>query len=160
MRVAFVALALAALVTSASAADLFAGSWKIVPEKSKNNWGQKPAQSLTRTYASNASGGYDVKIDGTDADGKPISDTLQAANDVERSVTNSTQQVVKALGATHVKSHRVNASTIVATYYKDGKAVGTSTSTVSEDGHTLTMKLAGTSTDGKKLTGVSVYEKQ
>ena len=101
-----------------------------------------------------------MKIVGVDADGKPISNTLEAATDVERTVTSSTSKIVEALGATHVKSHRVDERTLVATYLKDGKPVGTSTSKVSADGHTLTMKVAGTSTDGKKLSGTNVYEKE
>src|SRR5436190_1515539 len=112
MRAVFVALAFALLVTSAPAADLFEGTSKAVPEKSKNNWGQKPAQSMTRTYTATTNGGYDVKIEGIDVDGKPVSTTLQAAGDVEQPITNSTSQIVKALGATHVKSHRVNERTL------------------------------------------------
>ena len=160
MRTALGALMLAVLATAAPAADLFLGTWKWVPAKSSNNWDQKPAQNMTRTYTAAANGGYDVKIEGVDADGKPISNTLQAANNVERPVPNTASQVVKAVGATHVKSRRVNERTLSATYLKDGKAVGTSTSTVSADGRTLTMKIEGTSADGKKLTGTNVYEKQ
>lgn len=160
MRSAIVALAFAVVVTAAPAADLFEGTWKSVPAKSENNWGQKSAQSMARTYTATPNGGYDIKIEGTDGDGKPISNTLKAANDVEQPITNSTSQLIKALGATHVKSHRVDERTIVATYYKDEKAIGTSTSTVSADAHTLTMKVQGTSTEGKKLSGTSIYEKQ
>lgn len=160
MRTAFVAFMFALFVTAAPAADMFAGTWKAVPAKSKNNWGQKPPQSLTRTYTTTSNGGYEVKIEGVEADEKPISNTLQAAGNVEVAITGSTSQVVKALGATHVKSRRVNDHTLVATYYKDGKSVGTSTSVVSTDGRTLTMKIEGTGTDGKKLAGTTVYAKQ
>ena len=38
MRTALVALVFAVFVTAASAADLFTGTWKSVPAKSKNNW--------------------------------------------------------------------------------------------------------------------------
>ena len=155
-----IALMFTAFVLAAPAADPFVGTWKAVPAKSKNNWGQKPAQSMTRTYTVNPGGGYEVKIEGIDSDGKSISNTLQAAGNVELPVTNSPSQGVKALGATHVKSHRVNDHQLVATYYKDGKPVGTSTSTVSADGRTLTMKLEGTASDGKKLIGTNIFEKQ
>jgi hypothetical protein len=160
MRTALAASIFVMFAVAAPAADMFAGTWKGVPAKSTNNWGQKPPQSITRTYTVNPKGGYDVKVEGVDADGKPISNSLQAGGNVEVSTSNSTAQVVKALGATHVVSRRVNDHTLVATYKKDGKEVGTSTSTVSKDGKTLTMKLSGTSTEGKKLSGTNVYEKQ
>jgi hypothetical protein len=86
--------------------------------------------------------------------------TLQAAGNVEVPIQSSPTQVVKLLGATHVLSRRINDRKLVATYMKDGKAIGTSTSTLSGDGRTLTMKLKGISTDGKKLSGTNVYEKQ
>jgi hypothetical protein len=151
---------LVSFVTAAPAADLFAGSWKLVPAKSTNNWGQKPAQSMTRTYTPTPKGGYEIKIEGVDDAGKPVSNTLQAAGNVEIPIQNSPARVVTLLGATHVVSRRINDRKLVATYMKDGKAVGTSTSTLSGDGRTLTLKLEGTSTDGKKLSGTNVYEKQ
>jgi hypothetical protein len=159
MRTALAVSMLATFVTAAPAADLFAGTWKLIPAKSTNNWGQKPAQSMTRTYNPTSKGGYDVKINGVDGDGKEISNTLQAAGNVEVPIQNSPTQVVKLLGATHVLSRRVNDHKLVATYLKDGKAVGTSTSTLSGDGRTLMMKVEGKSTDGKKLAGSNVYEK-
>lgn len=160
MRAALTVSMLAAFVAVAPAADLFAGTWKVVPAKSVNNWGQKPAQNMTRTYTPTSNGAYDVKVDGVDGEGKAISTNLHAAGNVEVSTQNATTQVVKMLGATHVLSRRINDSKLVATYLKDGKALGTSTSTISDDGRTLTMKLEGTSSDGKKLSGVNVYEKQ
>jgi hypothetical protein len=159
MRTALMASMLAAFATAAPAADLFAGTWKLNPAKSTNNWGQKPAQSMTRTYTPTSNGGYEVKIEGVDGEGKAISNTLQAGGNVEVAIQNSTSQVVKLLGATHVLSRRVNDRKLVATYLKDGKPIGTSTSTLSGDGRTLTMKVDGTSTDGKKLSGTNVYEK-
>jgi hypothetical protein len=160
MRNALAAVMFASFVTAAPAADLFAGAWTIVPAKSKNNWDQKPAQKMTRTYTPTAKGAYDVKVEGVNGEGTAVSTTLQAADNTERSTQGSTAPVVKLLGATHVKSRRVNDRTLQATYLKDGKAVGTSTSTVSADGRTLTMRLEGTSVDGKKLSGVNIYEKQ
>lgn len=160
MRTVFAVSMLAAFVTTAPAADLFAGTWKQVPAKSTNNWGQKPAQSMTRTYIPTSGGAYDVKIEGVDGEGKAVSNTLQAAGNVLISTQNSVAPIVKLLGATHVQSRRIDDRKLIATYMKDGKAIGTSTSTISADGRTLTMKLEGTSTDGKKLSAANVYEKQ
>jgi hypothetical protein len=151
---------LVAFVTAAPAADLFTGTWKLVSTKSTNNWGQKPAQSMTRTYTPAPDGGYEVKIAGVDGEGNAITNTLHAANNVEMPIQGSPTQIVKLLGATHVVSRRIDDHKLVATYMKDGKAIGTSTSTLSSDGHTLTMKVEGTSTDGKKLSGTNVYQKQ
>jgi hypothetical protein len=159
MRTVLTVTMFAALVTAAPAADLFTGTWKAIQSKSVNSWGQKPPQSMTRTYTPTSNGGYEVKIEGVDGEGKAVSTTLQAASNVEQSTQNSAAPVVKLLGATHVRSRRLDDHRLVATYIRDGKAIGTSTSTISSDGRILTMKLEGTSADGKKLSGTNVYEK-
>jgi hypothetical protein len=160
MRTSMLTLILSAFaVTAAPAADLFAGAWKYVPAKSTNNWGQKPDTSGTRTYIPTANGGYDVKIERVDSDGKAVSNTLKAAGNVEIPIGESPSPVVKMLGATHVISRRVDDHTLVATYLKDGKQIGTSTSKVSSDGRTLTMTLKGKSPDGKELKGTSHFDK-
>lgn len=146
-------------ISAAPAADLFVGTWKHVPDKSTNNFNQKPGTNVTRTYTANDKGGYEVKIEGTDADGKSIATTLEAGTNVERQVGENPAPVVKLLGATHVISRRVDDSTLEATYLKDGKKIGTSTTKISDDGKTLTMTLKGTSTDGKELTATNVYVK-
>jgi hypothetical protein len=150
----------ATFVAAAPSADLFSGTWKHDPSKSKNNWGQKPAKTLSRTYTATGKGGYEVKVEGVNAEGEAINTTLQAAGDVELPITSTAAQVVKMLGATHVRSRRSSDNKLVATYMKDGKPIGTSTSEISADGKTLTMRLEGTSADGKKLTGMNVYQKQ
>jgi hypothetical protein len=149
----------ATFVAAAPAADLFSGTWKLDSSKSKNNWGQKPAKSMTRTYTPSGKG-YDVKIEGVGGDGESVSNNLKAATDEEMPVTGTTSQAVKSLGATHVRSRRISDNKLVATYLKDGKSIGTSTSEISKDGRTLTMRLEGTSADGKKLMGTNVYQKQ
>jgi hypothetical protein len=159
MRTPLLALVLsAAAATGASAADLFAGTWKMVPAKTTNNWDQKPDKSYNRTYVPTSSG-YDVKIERVTADGKTVSNTLKAGGNTEMPIGESPSAVVKMMGATHVISRRVNDHTLVATYLKDGKKIGTSTSTVSSDGHTLTMELNGATPEGKKLMGKTVFEK-
>lgn len=158
MRLNYALAALITLVTAAFGADLYSGTWKLIPAKSTNNWGQKAPQSMTRTYTPAAGGGYDVAVEGINGEGGKISNKLQAATNGEVAIGNPNSQVIKMLGATHVQLTRVDDSTLVAKYMKDGKQVGTSTSKVS--GKTLRMVLEGTSTDGKKLSGVTVYEKQ
>lgn len=157
--VVFASMVAAFGIGAAPAADLFVGTWKHVPAKSSNNWDQKPGTNVTRTYVANDKGGYQVKIEGVDADGKPISATLDAATNAERAVGENPAPVVKLLGATHVLSRRVDDRTLEATYLKDGKKVGASTTKISEDGKILTMTLKGTSTEGKELTATNVYEK-
>ena len=159
MRAVIAVTLFATFVAAAPAADLFAGTWKLDPSKSKNNWGQKPAQSGTRTYTPSSTG-YDIKIEGVNAEGAAVTNNLQAAGDVEMPVTGTTAPVVKMLGATHVRSKRISDNKLVATYLKDGKPIGTSTSEISGDGRTLTMTLEGTDPNGKKLSGMNVYQKQ
>lgn len=159
MRTAMFALVLSVSCGTAWSADLFAGTWKLDTAKSTNNWGQKPAKSMTRTYTPTANGGYEVKIEGVDSEGQAISNTLQAATNTERPIGQTSSPVIKMIGATHVLSKRVDDHTLVATYLKDGKKLGTSTSKVSADGHTLTMTLDATASDGKKLKGTTIYHK-
>jgi hypothetical protein len=140
---ALAALASTVFVTAAPAADQFAGTWKIVAAKSVNDWGEKPYQSMTGTYAPTTNGAYEVKIEGVDGGGKPVSTTLQVAGDAEQPVTDTTSQAVRMPGATHVKSRRSISTLSWRPVTKDGKSVGTSAGTVSADGHTLAMKLKG-----------------
>jgi hypothetical protein len=156
MRTALIAFAFAGFLTAAPAADLFAGTWNGIAAQSKNNWGQKPIERMMRrTYTPGKNGGYHVTGQGIDG----VNTTRQAAGNVDLRITRSTAQIVKLLGATHVRNHRANERTLIATYSKDGKPVGTTTSTVSADGHTLTITVEGTGTDGKELNGTNVYEK-
>src|SRR3954452_8353513 len=130
-------------LAAAPAADHFAGTWKEDLTKSTNSWGEKPSTARTRTYTPTSNGGYDVKIDSVDDKGKPVSTTLQAAGDTEMPLTVMRNKGVRQLEATHVISRRIDDHTLLATYRKNGKDVGTSTSKVSPDGHTLTMTLEG-----------------
>jgi len=160
MRLGAIVLALPALlVTAAPAADYFAGSWKEDIAKSVNNWGEKFSSPRTRTYTPTSNGGYDVKIDSTDENGKTVSTTLQAGGNSEMALPSSRNKGVQMLGATHVISRRVDDHTLLATYRKNGKDVGTSTSKISPDGRTLTMTLDGTSANGKPVKAVAVYRK-
>jgi hypothetical protein len=160
MRTVIAITMFATFVAAAPAADLFAGAWKLDPSKSKNNWGLKSSQSMTRTYTPTSKGGYDIKVEGVNGEGEAVNTNLQAAGDVEIPVTGTSAPVVKMLGATHVRSRRISDNKLVATYLKDGKPIGTSTSEISSDGRTMTMTLEGTSADGKKLMGTNVYQKQ
>jgi hypothetical protein len=160
MKITALTLMLSALLASAApAADLFAGTWKEDLAKSTNSWNEKPSVPRTRTYVPAANGAYDVRIESTDQNGKPVTTTLHAAGNTEMPYTNTTSKGVGLIAPTHVISRRVDDRTLVATYRRNGKDVGTSTSKVSADGKTLTMVLNATSVDGKKVAATSVYHK-
>jgi hypothetical protein len=48
----------------------------------------------------------------------------------------------------------------VAEYKKDGKVVSTTSSTVSDDGRTMTVSVKVPAAQGKEITIVSVYDRQ
>jgi hypothetical protein len=162
MRPVILACTIAAFCAlAAPTTDQFLGTWKEDLSKSKNNWGDKFSTPRVRTYTANTDGGYDVKIDAVDENGKPTSNTLHSVPGTERALTpDNIPKPIRMMEATHVMVRRIDDRTTVATYRKDGKDVGTSTSKISADGKTLTMTLDGTAASGQKLTAISVYHKQ
>jgi hypothetical protein len=55
---------------------------------------------------------------------------------------------------------RVDANTVKSTQKRAGKAVGTTTRTVSKDGKTMTLTSKGTSAKGTPYDDVLVFDKQ
>jgi hypothetical protein len=159
LSIALILFAFAAPIILHGTTDPFVGVWEDIPKKTRNNFGQKPFQKLTRTITPGAKGLYDVKLDGITAGGERVSVSTNDAGDIEVPVR-SQSLFIRLIGASRVRTRRVNERSVVATYLKDGTAAGTMTSVVADDGNTLTMKAEGTATDGRRLAGVGVYERQ
>jgi hypothetical protein len=130
------------------------GTWKLNVEKSKYS-GMKGPTSLTRTVAAD---GDSVKysFEGTGADGKPTAYGFTVKYDGKDAPVTGTGM---PYGADHIAIKRVGSNKFSATLKKDGKIVGTSTSTVSQDGKTTTLVGKGT-LDGKAVSSTQVYDKQ
>jgi hypothetical protein len=126
------------------------GTWKLNLEKSKFTSNPAP-KNLTRTVSAD---GDKVKyvFTGEAADGSAMSYSFTVMYDGK---DNGVTGAGMPYGADHIAIKRVSSHKYSATLKKDGKIVGTSTSTVSSDGKmtTLVMKSpAGSST--------AVYDQQ
>ena len=133
------------------AADGFLGTWKLNEAKSKLAPGT--AKNSTVVY-STMGDQMMVTIDGTDAAGKPAHNEWMGKFDgkdypVTGDSTSDTRSVKK------VDDHNLTFAV-----KKGGKVLFTGTIVLSADGKTRTVTTEGTDATGKKVTAVSVYDKQ
>jgi hypothetical protein len=139
-------------VAAAAGADSIDGTWKLNVAKSKFNPGPAP-QSQTRTYVETAQG-VTLTFSGVAADGSPMSGGSTFKYDgKDYPITGLPNYDAIALT-------RVDANTVKSTQKRAGKAVGTTTRTVSKDGKTMTLTSKGTSAKGTPYDDVLVFDKQ
>jgi hypothetical protein len=149
------AMLVAALMLSAAATaspDVFSGTWKMDPAKSKFSPG--PAQkSLTVVVESDENG---IKIEATGVDGadKPINVKYSAKFD------GKDYSATGIPNADMVSAKRVDSHTIETQQKKDGKVIMTVTTKVSKDGKTRTATFIGKDAEGHPVHNVVVYDKQ
>jgi hypothetical protein len=153
MRYAKFTFVLLGFAATLSAADPFAGTWKMNPAKTKYRVGKAPKeQAITITEAGSD---LNVKIEGIAADGSKISFgyTIPAAG--------GKGNVVVALPFYDgVSGKRVGPNERVVSYMKGGKAVYTAHSKVSADGSTLSVSSKGLSASGQTVDSTAFYNKQ
>jgi hypothetical protein len=139
-------------VAAAAGADPIDGTWKLNVAKSKFNPGPAP-QSQTRTYVETAQG-VTLTFSGVAADASPMSGGSTFKYDgKDYPITGLPNYDAIALT-------RVDANTVKSTQKRAGKAVGTTTRTVSKDGKTMTLTSKGTSAKGTPYDDVLVFDKQ
>jgi len=139
-------------VAAAAGADSIDGAWKLNVAKSKFSPGPTP-QSQTRTYVKTAQG-VTLTFSGVAADGSPMSGGSTFKYDgKDYPITGLPNYDAIALT-------RVDANTVKSTQKRAGKAVGTTTRTVSKDGKTMTLVSKGTSAKGTPYDDVLVFDKQ
>ena len=133
------------------AADLFVGTWKLDPAKSKYTAGSAP-KDVTLVIEEQGDN-YQVTATGSYADGSPI----------------SVKYTVPKAGGTgtaqegpfdNVTSKRISARARENTYSKDGKQTISRLIDVSQDGKTMRITVKGIDPQGKPLTGTDVLNKQ
>jgi hypothetical protein len=130
------------------------GTWKLNAEKSKYS-GIPAPKNLTRTVTAD---GDSVKysFEGTGSDGAALNYSFTVKYDGKDYPTTGSGM---PFGADQIAIKRVSSNRFSATLKKDGKIVGTSASTVSKDGKTITLIGKGTA-DGKAVSSTQVYDKQ
>ena len=127
------------------------GTWKLDEAKSKI-----PAGLVKNSTVIYATDGDNVKVttDGTNSDGKPLHTEWTGKFDgKEYPLTGDPT----ADSRTYKK---IDEHTLELTSKKSGKVTNTGHVVVSKDGKTRTLHMNATDSSGKKLSGVSMYEKQ
>ena len=145
------ALAVAAIAVTVSAADL-AGVWKFNAAKSKYTGMAAPKEMIV-TYTMQGSG-WSYAAKGVSGTGEPINGSFTYVKDGEEGKATG----FPAWDGLVIQNGSANKSS--AKFMRQGKAVGSSTRTISADGKTMTLRGTVTLTDGKKATMLSVYDKQ
>jgi hypothetical protein len=127
------------------------GTWKLDEAKSKI-----PAGFVKNSTVIYAADGDNVKVttDGTDGNGKPLhTDWTGKFDGKEYPLTGDS--------TADSRSYKmIDEHTLELTNKKSGKATTSGRVVVSKDGKTRTLHLTGTDSSGKKVSGVSMYEKQ
>lgn len=128
------------------------GTWKLNTAKSKYT-GMPMPKDLTVVYAP-AGTGWTYSATGTSATGEAMNSRFTYVKDgADISTTGFPNWDTLVL-----KDAAANRST--GTLKRQGKQVGTVVRTISADGKTMTINGNVTNPDGKKVTYVSVYDKQ
>jgi hypothetical protein len=127
------------------------GTWKLDEAKSKIPAGV--VKNSTVTYAND---GDNVKVttDGTDGDGKPMHTEWTGKFDGK-------EYPLTGDPTADSRSYKmIDEHTLDLTSKKSGKATNSGHVVVSKDGKTRTLQLNATDSSGKKISGVSMYNKQ
>jgi hypothetical protein len=127
------------------------GTWKLDEAKSKI-----PAGLVKNSTVIYATDGDNVKVttDGTDSGGKPLHTEWTGKFDGK-------EYPLTGDPTADSRSYKqIDEHTLELTSKKGGKVTNSGRVVVSADGKTRTLHLTGTDSSGKKLSGVSMYEKQ
>lgn len=147
-----ISAACAVALAAAPASDPVVGTWKLNAAKSTFNAG--PAiKNQTRTYSQTGQR-ISLVMKTTGADGRETtSETTYQLDGKDYPVTGSPD-------FDSLNGQQGDAQTAKFTLKRGGKAVGTTTRTVSKDGKTLTSKMKVTNAAGEQTDSVLVFDKQ
>jgi hypothetical protein len=155
MKAKTIGLALALYFVTAAvclaSTDAQMGTWKLNEAKSKLAPGA--AKNNTGVYEA-AGDNVKVTVDGTDRNGQPAHNEWTGKFDgKDYPVTGDPESDARSY-------KQVNDQTLSLTVKKDGKVTLTGRIVVSADGKTRTVTTTGTDSQGKKVKGTAVYDKQ
>ena len=127
------------------------GTWKLNEAKSKIGAGATKNSTVVYEAAGDST---KVTVDGTNADGTPAHSEWTGKFDGK-------DYPVTGDPTADTRSYKqVNDHTLALTNKKGGKVVMTARIVVSADGKSRTVTGSGTNAEGKKVSSVSVYDKQ
>jgi hypothetical protein len=139
-------------IAAAPASDPVIGTWKLNATKSTFTAGP-PMKSQTRTYSQTGQR-ISLVMKTTGADGKEsTSETTYQLDGKDYPITGSPD-------FDSLSGQQVDSQTAKFTMKRAGKAVGTTTRTVSKDGKTLTSKMKINAASGEQADNVLVFDKQ
>ena len=147
-------LAVVLSVSTLWGADAFTGTWKLNPAKSKFAKG-KGVKELTVVMAEQGANSM-VTAKGVQSDGTAIS--VRYSLPMKGGPLNFTEGGPAA--GTTVVAKRVDASTVDTTSTLNGKEVGSTHTTVSKDGKTLTRAAKNLDDKGKAVMSTAVLDRQ
>jgi hypothetical protein len=146
-------LALSVCAIAALAAENpFVGTWKMNADKSKLT-GADAIQNVTVKYEMDG-GQMKASVEGTNAQGQPVSFTYQAPLDGKPGTASGAPTFDGIL------IHQVSSHSLRVTGKKGDKVVFTDRRMVSKDGKTLTIMRSGTDGEGKAYQSTIVFDKQ
>lgn len=154
MKVTKIALILAVCLAGVAvcyAANPNMGTWKL--NEAKSTFSPGATKNTTVVYAA-AGDMVKVTTDGTTGDGKPYQTEWTGMFD------GKDYPLTGDPSANSRSYKKINEHTLELTNKKDGKVTTTGHIVVSADGMTRTLKVNGTTADGKKMTYTAVYDKQ
>jgi hypothetical protein len=150
--VGLIATLSAMTIAFASDSAPLVGTWQLNVSKSTFTAGSAP-KSQTRTYTQSGSS-ITLMMKTVATDGK------EATQQTTYQLDGKDYPVSGSPDYDSLTGKQVNARTASFTLKRAGKAVGTTTRTVSKDGKHLTSKSRATSANGEKSESVMVFDKQ
>jgi hypothetical protein len=145
-----VVLTVSGALSSAQPADPTVGTWKL--NLAKSTYSVPAPKSMTLNVAP-AAKGYAITIDAIGSDGQPQKWGYTTTFD------GSEVPVTGNPGIDTVVARSTGSGGIVE-YKKAGKVITTTSSSISDDGKTMTVTVRVPTADGKEITIISVYDRQ
>ena len=149
---AVLAFGATSVASAVVATDTAVGTWVLNVAKSKFSPGPAP-RAQTRTYTA-APDGLDMTVTGTNADGSAISQKSSYKYD------GKDYAISGSADFDSLSLKRVDDLTVESVQKKGGKAVGTTTRTVSKDGKVLTLTSKGHAASGGTYDNVMVFDRK
>jgi hypothetical protein len=148
----FISAACGVAIAAAPASDPVIGTWKLNAAKSTFNAGP-PIKNQTRTYSQSGQR-ISLVMKTTGADGRETTSETMYQFDGKDYPVNGNPDFDS------LTPQQVDSQTAKFTLKRGGKAVGTTTRTVSKDGKTLTSKMKVTNAGGQQSDSVLVFDRQ
>ena len=131
--------------------DPFLGTWQLIPNQSRYDFGQPPASGTYRIAANKT--GYSFTIQWTTADSQPMNVAYDSVPDGQQHPYEN-PAIADAVSMTRVSERQLDSAS-----FKDGQQIAHAARVLSADGQTMTITQSGTTPDGVFFSNVSRYRR-